>query len=126
MNKREMANALNAHADALNRGEDLGNELLARYPNAAGELAELFQLAEQLRATLVPVAVPAFKERLRHELETFSPAEVVIGRSRSRQKRWLAFAAAGSALSVIGISLVVLRHLRGAGGRSIQPATTVA
>lgn len=114
MTEHEYEDVLATHADALNRGEALGDQLLAEHAEQAEELAPLFQLAGALKAALIPVQAPAFKSRLGHELVSYGPPVVVLGRSVSKRKAkaWLAVAAAGSLLSAAGVAAFLVRRFR--------------
>lgn len=124
MTDQELANILAEHADALNRGEELGEQLLLSNQEQAGELASLLQLASVLKAALTPVPAPAFKERLGYELVKYGPPVVVLGRSVSkrRARAWLALAAAGSVISVAGVAALMLRRVRTVKDVAGQPA----
>jgi len=125
MNEQKRADALNAHAEALIVDPDEAGPLLELDPELAAELGSLFQLSKELRGTLVPVSVPAFKARLRRQLESYAPAEVTIGPSITRQRRmWLAVATAGSMLSIAGILVVLIRRLRPSSDGTTQPAAS--
>jgi len=132
MKRPDISNVLNGHAEILiAEGSDQAGEatniLLARYPESTAELAPLFKLASDVKAALVPVAVPAFRSQLRRNLEAYRPADIVIGPSITRRKqKWFFVAAAGSALSVVGIIVVLLRRLRVSQGDAGGPAPTVA
>jgi hypothetical protein len=135
MKRRELIEALSVYADSIyedldedpSEGEGSVETLLTRYPDQTDDLGSLFKLAEELKAALVPVPVPAFRAQLRRELEAYTPAEVTVGSIKPNYRRkWLFVAAAGSTLSIVGIFVVLLRRLRAAGDGPSQPATTVA
>ncbi|MCI0394119.1 MAG: hypothetical protein L0332_04490 [Chloroflexi bacterium] len=131
MKRKELEEILIAHANALNEGIDMAAALLARYPERAAELAPLFQLARAIQGALQPVPAPAvFKTRLRQRLQEQQVAgrqKAQAARSAGRGMVWWGVAAAGSALSIAGLALFVLRRLRLAQARRTQPATaTVA
>ena len=135
MKRRELIEALSVYADSIYEDpseregsvEMLLTRYQARYLDQADDLGSLFKLAEELKAALVPVPVPAFRAQLRRELEAYTPAEVTVGSFKPNYRRkWLFVAAAGSTLSIVGIFVVLLRRLRAAGDGSSQPATTVA
>ena len=127
MKKKELIELLSDHADALNAGQT-GSDMLDRRPTEENvELASLFLLAEEIKAALIPVPVPAFREQLRRQLKTYEPAKVTIGSSSIGRKQKLIFVAiAGSTLSVAGIVVVLLRRLRSTTDEVVQPATTAA
>ena len=114
MTYNEIEDVLVAHADALNQGEELTEQLLNDHPGQADELVPLFQLAGALKAALTPVSAPAFKARLGHDLVKYGPPVVVLGRSVSKRKAraWLALAAAGSVISAAGLATLLLRRVR--------------
>jgi hypothetical protein len=114
MTEYEYEDVLAVHVDGLNQGEALDEQLLAEHAGQAEELAPLFQLAAALKAALIPVQAPAFKNRLGHELVNYGPPIVVLGRSVSkrRARAWIAVAAAGSLLSAAGVAALWLRRVR--------------
>ena len=127
MNRRELATILAAHADGLIKGNDTAAQLLRDYPEAAAELGSLFRLAASIEAVLVPVKAPVtFVGRLRHDLMSYSTAEVPEKASISGQKvLWMGVAAAGSVLSVTGVALLVARRLK-TSAKAGQPTATTA
>ncbi len=132
MKSREFSDALNEHAEILNAEiPDVDgvatSQLLARYPESTAELTPLFNLASDVKAALVPIAVPAFRSQLRRELEAYRPADIVIGPSITRRRqKWFFVAAAGSTLSAVGIVVVLLRRLRISQVGAARPAPTIA
>ena len=114
MTENEFEDVLAVHADALNRGEELSEQLLTGRAEQSEELTTLFQLAAALKAALMPVSALAFKSKLGHELVSYGPPIVVLGRSVSKRKAraWLAVAAAGSLLSTAGVVALLLRRVR--------------
>lgn len=126
MKNRKMRDLLDKHARSLIKGVNEDESLLARYPDDAEELRSLFQLASALKAALVPVKTPEpFKPELKQQLASITPSEITINDSSLKQRRWIVVAAAGSALSVLGIVLYIVRRIRAA-SQTAQPATTVA
>ena len=123
----EIEDVLDAHAAALNRNKEVGDELLTAHPEQADELRPLIQLASALKAVLVPVSAPAFKARLGQELVTYGPPVVALGPSvtKPRAKAWLALAAAGSLISAAGVTALLLHRLRSVDKITAQPATVV-
>lgn len=114
MTHNEIEELLTIHADALNRDEELSEQLVAGNSERADELIPLFQLASALKAALTPAVAPAFKTRLGQELVNYGPPVVVLGHSVSKRKAkaWLALAAAGSVISAAGVTALILRRLR--------------
>jgi len=127
MKKRELIELLSDHAEALNKG-NIGSQILAKYQvEDNAELASLLQLAEEVKAALIPVPVPAFREQLRQRLETYEPSNLTVGSFNFGRKQKLLFVAmAGSTLSIVGLFVVLFRRLRSTGNESAQPATTAA
>lgn len=121
-----MRDLLDQHAKVLILEVNGDESLLAQYPNDSEELESLFQLARAIKAALVPVKTSeSFKLELRRKLRSLAPTEIIIDDSTVKQRRWLVVAAAGSALSVLGIILYILRRIRTA-SQAAQPATTAA
>jgi hypothetical protein len=84
-------------------------------------LVTLLQLAQAVKRALVPVSLDGlFRSELRTRLAE-AETEMVEERPFPR-KIWLGAAVAGSALSVIGLLLLVLRFVS---GRSRPAATAV-
>jgi len=123
MSEKELQDILTEHADALNRDEELSEVLVSKYQGQSGELAPLLNLASALRSALTPVSNAAFKERLGYELVNYGPPVVVLGRSVSkrRARAWLAVAAAGSVISVAGVTALIVRRLRNVKDVTSQP-----
>jgi hypothetical protein len=115
MTETTIEDLLAEHADALNRNEALNETFLAEHPEYASEAVPLFQLAAALKAALTPVSAPVFKTRLGQELVSYGPPVIVLGRSvtKRRNKAWLALAAAGSVISVAGLTALLLHRVRG-------------
>jgi hypothetical protein len=110
MTKDELHNVLADHVEGLARDEELANRLLSENREQATELAPLFQLASALKEALTPVVPgPAFRRELGQELVKYGPPLVVLGRSVSKRRAWVAVAAAGSLLSLAGVVALVLR-----------------
>jgi hypothetical protein len=81
-----LAEVLAEHADALNRGEDRDEELLARYPHARGVLVGLFGLVRRLREALIPIKPSErFVTDLKAELEQH---QARVQMSRTHWRRW--------------------------------------
>lgn len=115
MDKRTLYNVLMSHADALNAGVDLTDDLIARFAGDAATLRPLLQLARQVKGVLVPVAAPtAFSAQLR--LSLLQEARPALARSRSLSRRWrpawVGAAAVGSLLSLAGLVVWLVRHSR--------------
>lgn len=127
MKKKELIELLNDHAEALNMGRSRSQILAEHQMEYDGELASLFQLAEEVKDALVPVPIPAFRENLRRRLESYEPSKVTIGSSTTgRKQKLIIFAMAGSTLSVVGLLVVLLRRFRSSGDESAQPITSAA
>ena len=124
MTEKELQDILTDHADGLNRGEELSEALLSQHHQESDELATLLYLASALKSALTPVTNAAFKERLGHELVSYGPPVVVLGRSISkrRARAWLAVAAAGSVISVAGVTALIVRRLRSVKDVTSHPA----
>lgn len=125
MRENEIEDVLTDHADALNRGEELSQQILVENEEQAEELAPLLQLAAALKAALTPVSAPAFKTKLGEELVSYGPPVIILGRSVSkrRAKTWLAFAAAGSLLSAAGVAALFWRRVKGVKEPATQTST---
>jgi len=125
MKEKEIEDVLADHADALNRDEDVSQQLLAAHADQAHELAPLLQLAAALKAALMPVRAPAFKNKLGQELVSYGPPVITLGQSVSKRKAkvWLALAAAGSLLSAAGVVAFLLRRMRGVKEPAPQTST---
>jgi 5-formyltetrahydrofolate cyclo-ligase len=124
MKNKELIELLNDHAEALNMAKSR-SQILAEHPmEYDGELASLFQLAEEVKDVLVPVPVPAFREELRRRLESYELSNVTIGSpTNGRKQKLIIFAMTGSTLSVVGLLFVLLRRLRSSGDESARPIT---
>jgi hypothetical protein len=122
MTEKELQDVLAKHADGLNRDEELGELLLARNQEQAGDLAPLLQLASALKVALKPVSAPVFQKKLGNELVNYGPPVVVLGRSVSKRRgrAWFAVAAAGSLISVAGVTALFLRRVRPHGNGSVN------
>lgn len=112
MNERLLAEILAAHADALSRGEDDAEELLARYPaEERKRLESLLGMARLLRSALVPVEPSA--SFIRELGETLSQRALDRGRSiarRTQQTMLLVMAALGWAISMVGLIAFIMRR----------------
>ena len=102
----ELLDALSFHADALNQGQDMTDALASRYALIAPEAAPFFYLARELQKALVPVTTPVtlrtgLRARLVGKLE-----------DRWRKHTWMALAAAGSLLSLAGLTVLLKRRFQ--------------
>jgi hypothetical protein len=80
------------------------------------DLRSLFALSKSVKDSLVPVHATAFKESLKERIDHRSVERSRFALLMERQNVvWMAFAAAGSLLSITGVVLLVLRRLRSAG-----------
>ena len=123
MNNKRIKELLNQHGDALIAGQDIRDQLLAAQEDKPEELDGLMQLAALIKNTLVPRPVPAFRASLRQALEYQAPAEIAIASPPPTYKKVLmTVAAAGSLLSIAGLSLILFRRRRG----TTQVAVTTA
>jgi hypothetical protein len=111
MSAQSVTEILAAHADHLNRGENVEPQsLLAGFSGQRGEVATLMTVAAQLKSVLTPTLIaPRFRVELHDEL-------VMAARHRASQKflielrepawGWLIGAAAiGSAAGLIAFAL---------------------
>jgi hypothetical protein len=122
-----IANILAAHADALNRGENPTDHYLERYAAQANELASLFRLAEAIREAMPP-AKPSdlFRESLSRRLGSFSSSTSPEDGPNDRGgARWRTVVAAGSLISVAGLTIYLMRRSRLDAGRT-ESATAPA
>lgn len=119
-----IANILAAHADALNRGENATDEYLSRYPAQARDLASLFRLAEAIRETMPPVTPSdLFRESLSRHLGNFSSSMALVDRPNDQDgARWRTVVAAGSLISVAGLTIYLMRRWR-LGASHTEPTT---
>ncbi len=102
---------LTAHADDLNRGTDTTESLMAQYSVLFPELPTLLYLGKLLKKALAPVKPrAAFARQLKQQLLYSLPAEVVATPPPARLM--LVGAAVGSALSLAGVGLLLLRRAR--------------
>lgn len=119
MNRKTIENILAAHADAMNRNQKAADELVNSQSDIPAELASLLQIASSMRSALNQKQGsvrprPIFRAELKRELDSFERSGIKIGQSITRQRsKWLAIAGAGSALSAIGIILLLWRRLAG-------------
>ncbi|MFQ5398157.1 MAG: hypothetical protein ACE5E7_01010 [Anaerolineae bacterium] len=119
---------LAAHADALNAGADgeafdSAAWVARNYPSEAGRFLSLLLLAHAIKRVLAPVAPPLlFKSELRHRLENYAPT-VEVELRPARRMVWLGAAVIGSALSLAGLILWLLRRVRLGQGKT-RPLTT--
>ncbi len=109
-----LAEVLAEHADALNRGEDRDEELLARYPQARSMLLGLFRLVYRLRAALTPIKPSRqFVADLKAELRQHQ-ARVQTSRLRWRQWREKALQVAsilGLIVSAFALLALIIRGI---------------
>jgi hypothetical protein len=123
MTENELHDVLSEHADGLARDEELAGRLLTQHQEQANELAPLFQLASALKGALTPaIPAPAFRKELGQELVKYGPPLVVLGRSVSKRRAWVAVAAAGSLLSLAGVVALLLRRVGRVKEVATQPA----
>lgn len=113
IDERLLAEILAEHADALSRGEDETEAILARYPaEERTRLESLLKLSRMLRSSLVPVEPSA--TFLRDLGESLSQAALARGRDlarRTQQTILIAVAAiVGSLLSLIGLIALLTRR----------------
>jgi hypothetical protein len=111
MKRRELVDLLADHADVLNDNEaDAAGWVDNRVPlTAVSTLLTLLQLAQAVKRVLVPVAPsPVFRSALKTQL---SQAELCGDGKRPLAKTiWV-----GAAVSVIGLTIYLLRRFRLAG-----------
>lgn len=126
--KREMIDILADHADALASIEDADEMDSAAWLEKRGpssnrpSLLLLLQLAQALKRVLVPVSPsPLFQSELGLRLSVKEhPAQEKRPLSRGV---WVGAAVAGSALSVIGLAILLLRRIRFGSNRASSAAT---
>ncbi len=109
---------LSAHADGLNTGQDLRQELLARHPEQAPAAQPLLGLAQRLQTVLRPVEPRAdFVAALKAQL-TDRPAAAPGRQPAARQPRWVwVLAGVGGLLSVASAVIIVVRLAAGSAKR---------
>lgn len=133
MNKQHVADMIEEHSEALLRGEDRSRQLLERYPEVSGVLADLFSLTNRLYDALVPIEPShQFVAELKANLAHLRASTVKQGfqhrppvRTRiANPQRTLLSVVAGVALitSLVG-SVVMLVALLVGRGRRRHPAT---
>lgn len=117
--KDVVTEVLAAHADYLIGNEADGEDYLNLFPDHRTELAPLLRIAERVRAVLVPVTASAsFETGLKQDLlaAAIQRAEEESKKKRSpllrRRAILIGAAAIGSALSVAGIVVALLRRQR--------------
>lgn len=124
MNRQMLIDLLSAHADSLNRSENVDEFdskawLLARYPGGGGQILRLLQLAQVLKQALVPMSTShQFRSDLGRRL-TQAP-QIALAKGR-RPIRWIILIVA----AVVGLLLYVLRRLQ-LGQSQSQALTTAA
>jgi len=113
-----LAELLAAHADQL-LNEETGSEDYAHlFPAHEGELASLLQIAQRVKAALVPTTpAPEFEAGLKRELLAAAVRRAEAKRSRKsipllQRRGVLIGAAVGSAISVAGIVAALLWRQR--------------
>jgi len=114
LDEKLLAEILAEHADALNRGEDDTEALLARYPEARGGLEGLLGLTSRLRTALVPVEPPA--SFIRELGESLSQAAINSGRAvahHTRQTVLIIMAVLGPVIGLIALLLRRVHHRHG-------------
>src|SRR5690606_37813509 len=99
---------LTAHADDLNRGADTTDSLAAQYAALFPELPTLLYLGKLLKKALVPVKPrTSFVRQLKQQLLFSLPAETAPVPPPARLM--LIGAVVGSALSLVGVGLLLRR-----------------
>ncbi|GAB4152661.1 MAG: hypothetical protein Fur0021_17640 [Candidatus Promineifilaceae bacterium] len=102
---------LTAHADDLNRGADTTDSLTMQYAALFPELPALLHLGKLLKKTLVPVKPRAlFVRQLEEQLLYNLPAAPIP--TPPPMRFMLIGALVGSALSLTGVGLLLLRRVR--------------
>lgn len=126
MKRKELLNLLANHADALNRAADPAaldsTGWLANYGLAGNvrSIISLLQIAKAVKQVLIPVRPSTlFRDELGQRLEVAEPTAT----SPLRRRVWVGAAAVGSILSLVGITLLLMRRLRLPSNRS-RPMTT--
>lgn len=114
MEEKVLTEILTAHADQLNEGQYRGEDYLTMFPDYRSELEPLFDMAEVVKKTLLPVEPDqAFRESLRQGLLAVArrkEAERIIPSIEPSGKGIFIGAAVGS-ISVIGF-IAYLMHAR--------------
>ena len=121
----DLLEILNAHADQLNRGATNRIQYPRIPPDQRQELVGLFDLAEQAKEALTPVSPsPDYRQRLAHNLTSMVERRTGEGiriTLRSPGREWLAGAAIGSAMAVLGGAAYLIRtHGRARSQRASQ------
>lgn len=120
MKTRDLEDLLSAHADGLNQGQDLAQDLLGRRPEHARQAAPLLSLARRVQGALRPVEPrPAFVAALKAQLAAGGPP---AGRLTARpQSTWVwVLAGLGGLISIASAVLIVARLV--SGGARMTPA----
>jgi len=114
LDEKLLADVLAEHADALNRGEDRDDELLARYPHARGVLVGLFAMVRRVQQALTPIRPSErFVADLKREL-TQHQVRVQLSRSRWQQRRDKALQVAsvlGLVVSAFALLALIVRGI---------------
>jgi hypothetical protein len=117
-----IAEVLAAHADQLLNRETNSQDYADLFPAHEDQLTPLLQIAQRVKATLVPVTPsPEFEAGLKRELLTAAAKRAEAQRSRKHspllQRRGVLIGAAvGSAISVAGIVAALLWRQRDTAG----------
>lgn len=124
MNEEQLQDFISRYTDSLLRGEgqvDGWTSLEAADDEAA---TPLMNLSLAIKDALKPVSpISAYRERLRDALEFQASAEISIAPPTPRfRKVLMGVAAAGSIISIAGLSLIFFRRRR----ETSQPVTTPA
>ncbi len=107
--RREIADLLADHADALNEDADVACLANSASLTAVSSVLSLLYLAQAVKRVLVPVTLsPSFQMELKDRL---AQSELTIEEERPFPKPVLV----GTAVSVIGLTLYLLRRSRAAG-----------
>jgi len=113
MKRRIWVELVNAYADSL-LSDNLRPADLQSHAEQSDDLAELFQLTDQIAALLIPVdPEPEFLQRLGSSLAAAAgPAEITIAQP-SHKWVWLGALASGTLVSGIGVlALLWMRRSR--------------
>ena len=112
MNQVQLIEILSAHADSLNDGMDNTESIVGAHPTHQATLKPLLTLAQQVKANLVPVPLPAqFVDDLGAALQAGTVVPMPEVAPRNHISLLLA-ATIGSLLSLVGIIVVLRRRHR--------------